>query len=177
MSGELAVRDEQLLKIAMQAWPNGFSSPLEMGVEDGIVWAITRGPLVGINGYVLIPPEGHPWSHEIPSKTVKYDHDDDGYEYRQYATEELEVHGGITYGTYGPGGGWIGFDTAHSGDCWPPEFDPHGMSDRYGTVPWSKQWTTQRVIDEAKSLARQIAAIKAEETAELDADQVDRSQP
>lgn len=153
----------ELLAVAQRAWPEGWAPALEMGVEDGIVWAITRAPLVGINGYVLIPAEGHPWSAGIPHTTVFSGED---YSYEEYATDDLSVHGGITYGGYG-GSGWIGFDTAHSGDWWPPEFDDHGMCERYDAIgiPWAKRWTTQMVIDEAKSLARQVAAIECERPA------------
>lgn len=152
----------ELLAVAQRAWPQGWAPALEMGVEDGIVWAITRAPLVGINGYVLIPPEGHPWSTGIPSEEVV---DDDGeHLWNTYATDDLGVHGGITYGGCGGGPGWIGFDTAHSGDYWPPEFDQHGMCIRYDElgVPWAKRWTTEMVIEEAKQLARQVAAVPFE---------------
>lgn len=157
--------ESQLIKIGMASWPWPERPPLEMGVESGIVWAITRAPYMGINGYVMIPPEGHPWSAGIPSWPQKYDEDDE-YSYEAHGYDAFTVHGGITYGggeCMGSDQRWLGFDTAHSGDVWPPEFDPHNGSDICGRgLPWSKEWTTELVIEEVKSLARQLAAVEVD---------------
>ncbi|USH45587.1 hypothetical protein SEA_PHABULOSO_92 [Gordonia phage Phabuloso] len=68
--------------------------PLYQGVHNDIRWAIYQAPISGVlNGYARIP-DGH---------TVDVD--------------ELDIHGGITYGS-GDCSGWIGFDTAHTGDAW-----------------------------------------------------------
>lgn len=112
------------------------------GVEHGIQWVTCRAPLYGAaNGYVKIP-EGHHW-HGL------------GYD-----EIHVEVHGGLTYG--GGPSGWIGFDTLHSGDIWPglPEFL------KFSPTSWDKHWTDDLVADEARALARKVAAA-AFETAEL----------
>jgi hypothetical protein len=63
-----------------------------------------------INGYIKIP-EGHPWYGLGDSDSLMW---------------EVDVHGGITYGSpelHTPNGKlagwWIGFDTAHAGDLLP----------------------------------------------------------
>lgn len=103
---------------------------IEGGIEAGIRWCIVRAPLWGaINGYVEVP-EGHAWKGA-----------GDGL--------DVSIHGGITYGD---APGWIGFDTLHSGDYW---LD----SPRYGqSHEWDIHWTQEMVAEEAKRLARQVAA-------------------
>jgi hypothetical protein len=59
-----AMMDRELLRVARSVWPFK-SEPLQMGVEDGLVWATVRGPVGGESGYVLIPAEGHPWSNGV----------------------------------------------------------------------------------------------------------------
>lgn len=148
--------NHQLIAVARKAWPFD-SEPMDMGVESGIAWAICRGG-VGVNGYVLIPAEGHPWSAGIPYR------EEDGWNEVCPSEYLLEVHGGITYGGGSCDGSdprWLGFDTAHSGDMWDAEFDPHGVC-RAGS-PWDKQWTVELVIEEVRSLARQLASITQEE--------------
>jgi hypothetical protein len=109
---------------------------LERGVEDGIEWCIITAPFWGtVNGYALLP-EGHPW-RELDLQSSDYDKGPD-------------VHGGITYG---PSDGWVGFDTAHSGDVWPGSDMP-----TYGPSDYDRTWTVDLVADEARNLARQIAA-------------------
>lgn len=152
-----------LLEDARSAWPFP-SEPLEMGVEHGVVWAIVKAPLYGVNGYALIPAEGHPWSAGVPVEKKKY-HPDDDYEFEEWATEAvLDVHGGITYGASAEKG-WVGFDTAHSGDVWTGEFDYEGPGEAWsswmGGTGWDRYWTVDLVASEAKSLARQIAAVTA----------------
>lgn len=54
-------------------------------------------------GYVQLPPPlRHVWSW-----------------YDEIPYEEIEAHGGLTYGV--DGAGWIGFDTSHLGDYWEVE--------------------------------------------------------
>lgn len=103
---------------------------LESGTHRGLRWAVVAAPALGVNGYVRMP-NGHPWQR------LGYD------------DIPVEVHGGLTF----QDGNWIGFDTAHSGDCWDAEFDKHGMSDRLGEVPWARHWTVAMVIDETHRLA------------------------
>ena len=91
-----------------------------------------RAPLYGaINGYVKIPA-GHHWH---------------GLDYDAF---DVDVHGGLTYG--GGPSGWVGFDCLHSGDVWPdgPIWDRG--------EPWAKNWTAELVAEEARRLARNIAA-------------------
>jgi hypothetical protein len=142
-----------LLTAARSAWPFDDHEPQQMGIEDGIVWAICPGRMGGFNGYALIPAEGHPWSAGVP---IVGSYDNGGWEER--ASERvLTVHGGITYGAAGP---WIGFDTLHAFDIWPAEYDPHDLSIP-STTGWDRRWTVEQVVDEAKHLARQLAAVPA----------------
>lgn len=138
--------NSELLRVGRTMWPFEWE-PIQMGIENGIVWAITPGRIGGINGYVLIPAEGHPWSTGVPIIT-----DDSGYE--ESAADCLEVHGGITYG----GHPWIGFDTLHAFDMWPAEYDPGAVCRPSGS-DLDRYWTIDGVIEEAKGLARQLAAV------------------
>lgn len=109
--------------------PVGMSALAE-GVENGIEWATCRAPLYGaVNGYVRVP-EGHPW-HDL-----------------DYDQIDVEAPGGLTYAK----GCWIGFDTLHIHDYWPgcPDF----MDSDYAT-----HWTAEMVADEARALARRVAAV------------------
>jgi len=101
------------------------------GVEDGIEWAVCRAPIYEIYDAVngyVRVPDGHPWSGVHPDEI------------------DVSVHGGPRFTR----DGWIGFDTLHAGDYWP------GMPDwrRYRAI----EWTQEMVEEEAKSLARQVAA-------------------
>lgn len=105
----------------------------ETGEVDGIRWATCNAPFPpAVNGYALLPA-GHPW-RELDLQGEDY--------------AAVDVHGGITYGP--DADGWIGFDYLHAGDCWPgsrmPRFGDH------------VERTPGEVADEARSLARQIAA-------------------
>jgi hypothetical protein len=111
---------------------------LDGGVEAGIRWAICQAPLRGaVNGYAQMP-DGHQWL----TKSLQ------GEDY-----DLLTAPGGITYGP--DSAGWVGFDTLHSGDLWPggggPDYCPPGECDC--TI-----WTAEMVADNARLLARQIAA-------------------
>jgi hypothetical protein len=138
-----------LLTAARSVWPFDHTEPEQMGIEDGIVWAICRSPLAGLNGYALIPAEGHPWSAGVPTYDTEY-----GWE-EPISERDLQIHGGITYGASGP---WIGFDTYHAGDMWAPQYDPTGLTRSYSDS-WDRHWTIEQIVDEAKHLARQIAAV------------------
>ena len=101
-----------LIKAAYDKFKADFEGrePLHMGVADGVVWATVVAPMVGINGYAMVPAEGHPWSNGWPF--------DDEWE----LDDVLDVHGGVTWTSHP----WIGFDTAHAWDWWPPEYDKLG---------------------------------------------------
>jgi len=114
---------------------------IERGVEDGVEWCTITAPFWGtVNGYALLP-DGHPW-RDLDLQLSDYERGPD-------------VHGGITYGP-GPSG-WIGFDTAHSGDVWPGS-DMPDLS--YNDPKLDKTWNADLVADEARNLARQIAAAR-----------------
>lgn len=130
------------------AMPFPTRDPLYSGMERGVDWCIYASPLGSLNGYARIP-DG-----------MKID------------VVELDVHGGITYGT-GICTGWIGFDTAHGGDVWNLEelrgeirlhISSHAedyhrfeseMADKYPTM--ARRWTVERILAECRSLAGQIA--------------------
>lgn len=133
--------NDALVQAALKSWQDqGFSSPLATGIEDGIFWATCRSPAAGVNGYVLVPAEGHAWSNGFGD--VELD-------------AVLDVHGGVTYAHHP----WIGFDTAHAGDVWSSEYDPLGVTgiNRKYRLPYSREWTPELVAQEAQRLARQIA--------------------
>lgn len=109
-------------------------TPIESGVHRGLRWAVVAGPVLGVNGYVQLPT-GHPWEH------LGYDDID------------VAVHGGLTYKE----DRWIGFDTAHAGDCWASEYDKHGMSRHYGDG-WDRDWTVPAVITETHGLIDSVLA-------------------
>jgi len=106
---------------------------VDSGIESGIHWVTCRAPIfAAVNGYALIP-EGHPWH---------------GLDYDEVSDKGVEVHGGLTYDNEN---GWVGFDTCHAGDHWPGGYAIDRKS--YG-----RDWTEEDVAEEARSLARQIAA-------------------
>ena len=111
----------------MMLSPAGMT-PLDGGIEEGVVWATVEAPIYGaVNGYVKLP-EGHPWAGLC---TLVLD---------------VDVNGGITYDM----DGWIGFNTLHSGDYWPgcPVFVAESAS---------IHWTAELVADETRELAQQVA--------------------
>ena len=94
--------------------PPGLSPVSEVrrsGVHLGMNWAVVSGVknLPNCNGYLRLPIN-HPRRKDADIFC--------NYE----AFDDLEAHGGITYVR----DGWIGFDTAHVGDCW-PHMEFHGM--------------------------------------------------
>lgn len=130
---------------------NSFPLPSEVvlsGVSEGIVWVIARG-VVGLNGYVRVPDNGHPWSKEFPA-------DENGW--GDWGLDEyLSVHGGVTFAKHP----WIGFDTAHAGDNWSAEYDPRGLSDIIGKSSFGGElWTEDKILLETLAMANQLAAIR-----------------
>ena len=106
---------------------------VDHGVECGVQWVTCEAPLYGaINGYVKIPV-GHHW-HGL-------DYDEIG----------VDVHGGLTYG--GGPGGWIVFDCLQCHDWWPGQRKYEGAPGFSDT-----EWTPEMVADEARRLARNVAA-------------------
>ena len=113
-------------------------SPIETGIEEGIEWAIYINPSMGdINGYARVP-EGHIWRKLN--------------DWQLECTADVKVHGGVTYGITDEG--WIGFDTAHYCDVWEGSKYLLGEDDSPDNIYWDQD----KVIEEAKYLARQIAA-------------------
>lgn len=103
------------------------------GTEVGIPWAVCPHPhLPHYNGYVQLPA-------------------DHGFVTRHDVDEQVQVHGGLTYGIDPEG--WIGFDTAHLGDIWPGSYD----LDYPGVA--QEMWTIDRVEAETRRLARQVATL------------------
>lgn len=134
-----------LIKAARDRFVADFEGrePLHIGVVDGVCWVTVLAPTVGINGYAMVPAEGHPWSNGWPVEDA-WDLDN-----------VLEVHGGVTWINHP----WVGFDTAHAWDWWPPEYDKLGMASRFLMVEGAKRWTPALVAYEARRLAIQVAKI------------------
>lgn len=136
-----------------------FKQDLGMGlsVYDSGEWAgvhwVTARPAdgldgYGLNGYVMIPPTGHPWSTAFPKANIKrFD--------EQPLQQQLDVHGGITLARHP----WLGFDTMHPGDIWSYRYDEMGVSRRYDRGVPSREWSPSTVEREAKKLAGQVAII------------------
>ena len=126
------------------AWPRGpwdQEPDKEQWVdpETGLPCLIVRGPLGALCGYVGVP-EGHPATEK---------------------TEDLEVHGGVTYGPSPCSGGdichipdegepdhvfWIGFDCSHRWDFAPGFF--YAWGGEYRDIAYVK--------NQCALLARQI---------------------
>lgn len=124
------------------------------GVVDGIHWAICKAPRFGYNGYASLPAD-HPW------RGMHYD------------SLPVDVNGGLTFGIshLGPReeeeretNGWIGFDCQHSWDYWGADEDAYyeklGIPGPMGQLVslGARTWTKEQVIEEAKYLAKQVAA-------------------
>lgn len=93
--------------------------PYQDGGSDRVYWVIARDKVWGMNGYVLVPEEGHPWSDGFPRPDLN----------RMDAVplqQQLTVHGGITFARFP----WLGFSTTHPGDRWDYDFDPMGIGRR-----------------------------------------------
>lgn len=193
------VGEQHLIKLALTVWPFPEDAPpLEIGVVDGIVWATAKG-IVGVCGYALIPAEGHPWSKQWPigrdqsddrkswKKTSAriYELTESGVDMGQamaiiaeegfgqdhdhgYMDDFLDVHGGVSWYEHP----WVGFDTGHSGDLWPPEWDERDLCaiEREYPSDWQRVWTPELVAEEARNLARQVAEVASlERSLEVDA--------
>ena len=134
----------------MSEYPFKNRDPLYQGKHRGIRWCIYQAPLSGVlNGYARIP---------------------DGVD---IDTDDLAVHGGITYGGSGKCTGWVGFDTAHTGDLWDLDelrekvgihITPAGvawheneLAVRTG-MPCERTWTVEALRAECERLCEQIAA-------------------
>lgn len=100
--------------------------PIRSWVAHGLHCAIVRAPLYGvINGYVLAGPS-----------------------FTTEMADQVEVHGGITYGP----GPWVGFDTLHDGDIWP------GTPDSWKTS-WDREWDEAAVVTETERLAAEVKRV------------------
>ena len=103
---------------------------------SGLKCAVLLMPRMGhMNGYVQLP-EGHP------------------YRGKDYDDIDATVHGGLTYAD---DEGWVGFDTAHSGDIWPGS-EMARFLDIPGD-PYRREWTQRMVEVETENLAAQLAAL------------------
>lgn len=134
-----------------------FLSPgrvVDEGEVDGVAWCTAPGGIrPSMVGYARLP-DRHPW------RGLDYD------EIAEVAGDDLDVHGGLTYGD----GEWIGFDTAHLGDRWeiPDDLDVPDhhreilrlMFEMPYPVPIGRTWTRELVADEARSLAWQVAQVR-----------------
>lgn len=116
---------------------------------SNIYWVIARSPMCGMNGYVKIPSEGHPWSGGFPVPSLnKMD--------EIPVRDQLTVHGGITLAKFP----WLGFSTCHPGDYWGYEFDPMRITNRtLSRTQNIREWSTTMVGREAEKLAKQVAMI------------------
>jgi hypothetical protein len=131
----------------MSEYPFKGRDPLYSGTHQGVRWCIYQAPLNSVlNGYAYIPDD------------VLID------------VDTLDVHGGITYGN-GECTGWIGFDTAHTGDAW----DVTDLRQRVGVhitpageawqkqeremhrgSKWERVWTVPALQAECERLCEQI---------------------
>lgn len=120
-------------------------TPIRAGITDGIEWKIVLTPRGShLNGYVYIP-EGNPLR---------------GLDYTEI--EGIEIHGGLTFSE----DDWIGFDTVHYGDIWSDEeLEKVGGANITTATHWPTiggkevvQWTVDKLEEETKYLARQVAA-------------------
>lgn len=127
--------------------PSGLAAhtPVRSGETDGIQWKIVLTPRGShLNGYVHIPA-----GHSLR-----------GMDYMEI--ENIEVHGGLTFSE----DDWLGFDTAHYGDLWSDEeLEKVGGSNITAAEHWPTiggkeivQWTLDKLEEETKYLARQVAA-------------------
>ncbi|WP_143546585.1 hypothetical protein [Rhodococcus sp. 06-418-5] len=161
---------EALLIAARNVWPMK-SDPIEIGIENGIPWAIAQNGnpyMPALCGYAQIPAEGHPLSTVDHFRTID---------------DAVRTPGGITWGPITPFelagkmlpgrtlaeiGGWVGFDTGHSWDYWDDlELARVGLTRvpfPGGYVPESlpnaKYWTVDAIRDAAKTLASQIGYMR-----------------
>ncbi len=124
--------------------------PLYFGTHRGIDWCIYQARLSSVlNGYARIPDGVH------------------------VDVGDLDVHGGITYGS-GVCTGWIGFDTAHTGDAWDvtelrqqvgihvtPSGELWQQEERamWTGAQWERVWTVAQLKAECERLCEQIACV------------------
>lgn len=129
----------------MALMPYKDTDPIREGCEDGVQWKLTFGYNKScVNGYVKLP-------------NPREDMNGETYMYLDY-----EVHGNLTYSDED---GWIGFDTAHYGDYWPPlalkEFGgtpPEGHN--YNVAEVNFIWNLNLVEQEVIKLAQQVSGFK-----------------
>lgn len=115
--------------------------------HDGVECAMVRSPMHGVNGYVRVPD-----GVELPV-------DEDG-------DVALDAPGGITWG---PDGGWIGFDTSRGWDMWWDPDVPESRLERtsrelglplppLAPAPWMNVWTLEKVEAAVNELAAAVRA-------------------
>jgi hypothetical protein len=120
-----------------------------ISASEGVWWVVTNPPSVGMNGYVLIPPEGHPWSDGLPRTGGR----------PSPVLDVFDVHGGITLAVFP----WLGFSTNHPGDEWSFEYDPLGRTRRFSRYGEPlRRWSPTLVEYEARKLAVQVKMIESD---------------
>lgn len=174
-----------------------FDATIKVWRSHGLDCAITiSGMMFGFNGYVRLPAnspdrriaEAHTIMEaerrrEDPElRSIWGDREvNDGYD----ALDDIEIHGGLTYGPDDEG--WVGFDTGHAWDDWSDEILeayirprseqawqhflhlqavvgkdmwPSGRLSRTHGLhdAWNIDWTMERLETEVESLAVQIYA-------------------
>lgn len=141
--------------------------PTRAWTVEGVLCAVNPAPRPGLCGYVQLPP-GHPW-RALDLVAWEASHPD------------VEVHGGISWHhsiTH-----WIGFDTGHGFDYWPPEEIERareaglvteqdwtrweemraaeaaaGLRNGWASFPNSRAWSWEQVVAETVVLAGQVKA-------------------
>lgn len=111
--------------------------PLRVWESSGLLCVVALNPVLGFFlGYVLAP--------QIRTEEQ---------------AEELEVHGGVTYGPDAEG--WIGWDAGHYSDYWP------GLLDAFRQQSELRHWTQAEAEVETERLARS-AALAGRQRLDLD---------
>lgn len=117
--------------------------PTKRWEHAGLVCMIRPGPpMLGFyNGYVAVPPAHAAYG-------LHYD-----------KLQDVDVHGGLTYGELEPDGWVYGFDTGHAYDVWPEATMPEWlreMRERRTGI----EWTLEKLEAEVNRLAEQLAAVR-----------------
>jgi hypothetical protein len=131
--------------------------------HEGIECAMARSPMIGVNGYVRVPPD------------VKIPRDE------EYGYITLDAPGGVNWGPDKEG--WIGFDTGHAWDLW---MDPDVPEDRYTRTmrqagidnpntrmdlmidDWMQIWTLEKLEAAVNHLAEQVLHVCLAQRGEVD---------
>lgn len=157
----------------------GERRPRRTWVTDGLECCTYHGMGGALNGYVRLP-ETHPdllLAHAaelMPGSEFTFPDGTAGINYpRGYDYIDVDAPGGWTYGPDFEG--WVGFDTGHAWDYWPPELrlalceTDHDrkyaefmitMDMDFTPFPGSREWTEQ-LVEDAVSKAAGVLAERA----------------